>query len=59
MHFRFWKDDGGDGYYPPPSLQSLLRTYLVENVDIIHKHCLIIYLFLDLAMALDQARYII
>ncbi|KAJ8920901.1 hypothetical protein NQ315_015694 [Exocentrus adspersus] len=52
-----WQDDGGSGLYPPPSLQSLLRTYLVEGADISHKHSLIIYVFLDLAMALDQNRY--
>ncbi|XP_018577451.1 protein ELYS isoform X2 [Anoplophora glabripennis] len=52
-----WQDDGGSGLYPPPSLQSLLRTYLIEGADIGHKHSLIIYVFLDLAMALDQNRY--
>ncbi|KAJ8964806.1 hypothetical protein NQ314_004613 [Rhamnusium bicolor] len=52
-----WQEDGGSGLYPPPSLQSLLRTYLVEGADISHKHSLVIYVFLDLAMALDQSRY--
>lgn len=52
-----WQEDGGSGLYPPPSLQSLLRTYLIPNASICHKHCLVIYLFLDLAMALDQRKY--
>lgn len=52
-----WQDDGGSGLYPPPSLQSLLRTYLVSGANICHKHSLVIYLFLDLAMTLDQSRY--
>lgn len=52
-----WQEDGGSGLYPPPSLQSLLRTYLIPNASICHKHSLVIYLFLDLAMALDQSKY--
>lgn len=52
-----WRDDGGNGLYPPPSLQALLRTYLIEDVDIEIKHCIFIYVFLDLAMTLDQSRY--
>ncbi|XP_049821968.1 protein ELYS isoform X3 [Aethina tumida] len=52
-----WQDDGGSGLYPPPSLQSLLRTYLVEGSDIAHKHCLVIYVFLDMARTLEQERY--
>ncbi|KAJ8980297.1 hypothetical protein NQ317_005217 [Molorchus minor] len=52
-----WQEDGGSGLYPPPSLQSMLRTYLVEGADINHKHSLVIYVFLDLAMALEQNKY--
>ncbi|CAH1107347.1 unnamed protein product, partial [Psylliodes chrysocephalus] len=54
---NLWQEDGGNGLYPPPSLQSLVRTYLVDGASISHKHSLVIYLFLDLAMALDQSRY--
>ncbi|CAH0556685.1 unnamed protein product [Brassicogethes aeneus] len=54
---KFWQGDGGSGLYPPPSLQSLLRTYLIEGPDISYKHSLVIYVFLDLAMALEQERY--
>lgn len=52
-----WQEDGGSGLYPPPSLQSLLRTYLIPHTSIYQKHSLVIYLFLDLAMALDQSKY--
>jgi hypothetical protein len=52
-----WRNDGGNGLYPPPSLQALLRTYLVDNVDLSYKHLVVIYVFLDLAMTLDQERY--
>ncbi|XP_056636381.1 protein ELYS [Diorhabda sublineata] len=54
---KLWQEDDGDGLYPPPSLQSLIRTYLVDGAGICHRHSLVIYLFLDLAMALDQSRY--
>lgn len=53
-----WESDCGNGLYPPPSLQALLRSYFIENIDIVHKHCLFIYVFLDLAMTLDQSRYL-
>ncbi|KAG5885554.1 hypothetical protein JTB14_007634 [Gonioctena quinquepunctata] len=52
-----WQEDNGNGLYPPPSLQSLIRTYLIDVADIKHKHSLVIYLFLDLAMALEKSRY--
>ncbi|KAK5646681.1 hypothetical protein RI129_005145 [Pyrocoelia pectoralis] len=52
-----WEDDGGSGIYPPPSLQALLRTYVVENVDISFKHHVVAYFLLDLVMALKDNRY--
>ncbi|XP_072402062.1 uncharacterized protein Elys isoform X1 [Diabrotica undecimpunctata] len=54
---NLWYEDSGTGMYPPPSLQSLIRTYLVTGAGINYKHSLVIYLFLDLAMALDQTWY--
>lgn len=53
---RQWKADNGNGLYPPPSLQALLRTYIIENVDKSFKHSVAVYLFFDLAMMLDQNR---
>ncbi|VEN48837.1 unnamed protein product [Callosobruchus maculatus] len=52
-----WQDDRGSGLYPPPSLQSLLRSYLVPETNLLYKHTLVIYVFLDLAMTLDQTKY--
>ncbi|XP_045471901.1 protein ELYS [Harmonia axyridis] len=48
-----WKKDGGDGFYPPRSFQALLRTYLLDGVEVCNKHSVIIYLLLDLARILD------
>ncbi|XP_068084349.1 protein ELYS [Anabrus simplex] len=54
---ELWCSDGGDDSYPPPSLQSLLQTYLIEGISIHVKHAVVIYLFLDLAALLDRERY--
>ncbi|OAD52338.1 Protein ELYS [Eufriesea mexicana] len=57
-----WEREAGDvitnGYYPPPSLQSLLRSYLtdcgqIESNEIKYKHQITIYLLMDLAMLLQ------
>nr|CAD7398305.1 unnamed protein product [Timema cristinae] len=49
-----WKVDGGSGLYPPPSVQSLLQTYLQTNTDMTVKHCIVIYVLLDLAFELHK-----
>nr|CAD7408318.1 unnamed protein product [Timema poppensis] len=49
-----WKVDGGSGLYPPPSIQSLLQTYLQTNTDMTVKHCIVIYVLLDLAFELHK-----
>ncbi|XP_067203493.1 protein ELYS isoform X2 [Linepithema humile] len=57
-----WEREGGTvmaGYYPPPSLQSLLRSYLAdchqtEANEISCKHQITIYLLMDLAMLLQR-----
>lgn len=51
-----WERDGGTGLYPPPSIQSLLRTYLLDGIPMHVKHCIVIYVFLDLAGLLDSRR---
>ncbi|XP_046592397.1 protein ELYS isoform X1 [Neodiprion lecontei] len=58
-----WEREGGDittgGYYPPPSLQSLLRSYLFdcynqnESDEIENKHQITIYLLMDLVKLLQ------
>lgn len=51
-----WRKDAGNGLYPPPSLQAMLRTLLVPGVDVELKYTLFVYLFLDLSEALEDAR---
>ncbi|KAJ8667484.1 hypothetical protein QAD02_009147 [Eretmocerus hayati] len=73
-----WKDEAGSeipkpsGHYPPPSLQSLLRIFLLDcyledrdnsddvrergRSEIDFKHCVIIYLFMDLAWLLQNTH---
>ncbi|XP_076236699.1 AT hook containing transcription factor 1 homolog [Calliopsis andreniformis] len=57
-----WEREAGDastnGHYPPPSLQTLLRSYLTdceqaESNEIECKHQITIYLLMDLAMLLQ------
>ncbi|XP_070157857.1 protein ELYS isoform X2 [Polyergus mexicanus] len=60
-----WEREGGTatgGCYPPPSLQSLLRSYLTdyhqtEASEISCKHQIIIYLLMDLQAMLLQRLY--
>ncbi|EFN66315.1 AT-hook-containing transcription factor 1 [Camponotus floridanus] len=60
-----WEREGGTatgGYYPPPSLQSLLRSYLTdyqqtEASEISCKHQITIYLLMDLQAMLLQRLY--
>ncbi|XP_014483622.1 PREDICTED: protein ELYS isoform X2 [Dinoponera quadriceps] len=55
-----WEREGGlGGCYPPPSLQSLLRSYLTdcqhtEPREVSCKHQITIYLLMDLAMLLQR-----
>jgi len=58
-----WEKEGGiamHGCYPPPSLQSLLRSYLTdchqtEVNEINCRHQITIYLLMDLAMLLQRS----
>lgn len=52
-----WKNGLGDGLYPPPSLQAMLRILLVPGIPLENKYMLFVYLFLDLNMALEDERY--
>lgn len=51
-----WRKGVGDGLYPPPSLQAMLRTLLVPGVPIENKYMLFVYLFLDLSVALKEEQ---
>lgn len=52
-----WKHGNGDGLYPPPSLQALLRILLVPGIPLENKYLIFIYMFLDLNMVLEEERY--
>ncbi|XP_013172174.1 PREDICTED: uncharacterized protein LOC106121195 isoform X1 [Papilio xuthus] len=54
-----WMKGGSDcrGLYPPPSLYSLLRLYLLPDVAEEHKHSLVLYLLLDYCTVYDEIRY--
>ncbi|CAH0761016.1 unnamed protein product [Diatraea saccharalis] len=46
-----------NGLYPPPSLYSLLRLYLLPDIAEEHKHSLVLYLLVDYSVLYDQVRY--
>ncbi|RZF46756.1 hypothetical protein LSTR_LSTR002619 [Laodelphax striatellus] len=51
-----WEAEGSlvGGLYPPPSVQSILRIFLVRGVAAHFKHMLIYYFLLDVADLLQQ-----
>ena len=51
-----WERDGGTGLYPPPSIQSLLRIYLLDGIPMHVKHGIVIYMFLDLTALFESER---
>ncbi|XP_068618212.1 protein ELYS isoform X2 [Battus philenor] len=56
---EMWIKGGSEigGVYPPPSLYSLLRLYLLPDIAEEHKHSLVLYLLLDYSMVYDEIRY--
>ncbi|CAH0584101.1 unnamed protein product [Chrysodeixis includens] len=55
---QLWIKGGSDtGLYPPPSLYSLLRLYLIPDIAEEHKHSLVLYLLVDYSMVYDEVRY--
>lgn len=52
-----WSHGSGNGLYPPPSLQAMLRVLLIPGIPLDSKYALFVYLFLDLNMALEDDRY--
>lgn len=56
-----WEREGGGatvGKYPPPSVQSLLRTYLVRGIPLHIKHFIVSYFLLDIIHVLSNYRYL-
>lgn len=58
MFLRMWINGGSEcnGLYPPPSLYSLLRLYLIPDIAEEHKHSLVLYLLVDYSMVYDDVR---
>ncbi|XP_073947364.1 AT hook containing transcription factor 1 homolog isoform X2 [Choristoneura fumiferana] len=56
---QMWIKGGSEsnGLYPPPSLYSLLRLYLLPDIAEEHKHSLVLYLLVDYSMVYDEIRY--
>lgn len=56
---QLWIKGGSqcNGLYPPPSLYSLLRLYLLPDIAEEHKHSLVLYLLVDYSMVYDEVRY--
>ncbi|XP_076361165.1 AT hook containing transcription factor 1 homolog isoform X2 [Tachypleus tridentatus] len=53
---HLWQREGGNGQYPPPSLYAALSSYLLKGVPVDKKHCLILYLLLDMAAFLSERQ---
>ncbi|KAL3861435.1 hypothetical protein ACJMK2_007469 [Sinanodonta woodiana] len=43
-----WEREGGNGQYPPPSLHALLSVYLLDELSLLAKHTLVLYVLMDL-----------
>lgn len=52
-----WQESGGDGLYPPISIQAMLRIMLIPDVLFENKCALFLYFFLDLNMAIEDKCY--
>lgn len=52
-----WSNGLGDGLYPPPSLQAMLRILLVPGISLENKYMLFVYLFLDLHNFLEGEHF--
>ncbi|XP_014661686.1 PREDICTED: protein ELYS-like [Priapulus caudatus] len=55
---QLWGKADGNGLYPPPSLHELLNVYLLDDVPLEKKHCLVLYLLIDLMSICAEQRLI-
>lgn len=53
---KLWKENGGNGLYPPSSIQTLLRTLLIPDISIENKYILFVYLFMDINSILNEGN---
>ncbi|XP_028163757.1 protein ELYS-like isoform X4 [Ostrinia furnacalis] len=56
---EMWLGGGSEcnGLYPPPSLYSLLRLYLLPDIAEEQKHSLVLYLLVDYSVVYDDVRH--
>ncbi|XP_055864357.1 protein ELYS-like [Biomphalaria glabrata] len=52
---NLWESLGGDGCYPPSSMQGIVSMYLLDEISVELKHAITLYLLQDLA-ALDKTE---
>uniref|UniRef100_W8ARA9 Protein ELYS n=3 Tax=Ceratitis capitata TaxID=7213 RepID=W8ARA9_CERCA len=52
-----WLENGGNGLYPPPSIEAMLRVMLVPEVEFESKCAILLYFFLDLHMTMDDQTH--
>ncbi|KAI1285208.1 Protein ELYS [Halotydeus destructor] len=53
---ELWKQSGGTGHYPPPSVHSLLNVYLLDSITLEEKHKIMLYFLLDMTYYYEQKR---
>ncbi|XP_069118568.1 protein ELYS-like isoform X2 [Argopecten irradians] len=54
---NLWSREGGEGVYPPPSLNALLSIYLLDDMDLMAKHSVVLYLLMDLISIYRQEHH--
>ncbi|RUS72602.1 hypothetical protein EGW08_019637, partial [Elysia chlorotica] len=47
---QVWENLGGDGAYPPPSMQAMMNMYLIEDVSLDVKNAIMLYFLQNVAM---------
>ncbi|XP_067636779.1 protein ELYS homolog [Eurosta solidaginis] len=52
-----WLENGGNGLYPPPSIEAMLRVMLVPEMEFESKCAILLYFFLDLHMTIDEQAH--
>ncbi|XP_071946058.1 protein ELYS-like [Antedon mediterranea] len=57
VHLWNREDKDGNGKYPPPSIHALLDIYLLENVPLMTKHCIVAYFLQGLEICLDPNKH--
>ncbi|XP_058447423.1 protein ELYS isoform X2 [Malaya genurostris] len=54
---KAWIENNASGVYPPNSMQNLLRSLLIQNINIETKYVLLCYTFMDMTAVMCDGRY--